>query len=285
MTRLNAPHDKIEAMRVHVFSDLHLEFGACDFPPEVRSGETADLVLLAGDIHTQRRGAAWAAKTFATSVAMILGNHEAYGDSLAASCAAERQSAEQCSAGRVHPVRVLERETWTMTAADGTPARVIAATLWTDFSLFGADRQARMMDEAHRAMNDFRMIRTAGGLLRAERLLTPADCLRLHRESRNYLEQELAKPFDGVTIVMTHHAPSGRSVPDFRQGDPINTAYASDLEDLIERTRPALWVHGHIHSSADYTIGSTRVICNPRGYTPTHLNPDFDPALTVALAR
>ncbi|WP_395019317.1 metallophosphoesterase [Dongia sp.] len=285
MTRANAAHDKIETMRVHVFSDLHLEFGDCEFPPGIRAGAAADLVLLAGDIHTQRRGAAWAAETFATSVAMILGNHEAYGDSLAASFAAERQSAEQCSAGRVHPVRVLERETWTMTAAEGTPARVIAATLWTDFSLFGADRQARMMDEAHRAMNDFQMIRTAGGLLRTERSLTPADCLRLHRESRIYLEQELAKPFDGVTIVMTHHAPSGRSIPDFRQGDPINAAYASDLEELIERTRPQLWVHGHIHSSADYRIGSTRVICNPRGYFPTHLNPSFDPALVVELSR
>jgi predicted phosphodiesterase len=272
-------------MRVHVFSDLHLEFGPITLPPEVRSGRLADLVLLVGDIHTRRRGPLWAAETFDQPVAMILGNHEAYGDSLYASIAGQRKAADKCSAGRAHPVRVLERETWTLTVADGTPVRVIAATLWADFALFGASQQARMMDEAHRAMNDFQMIRITSGLLRGERLLTPSDCLRLHRESRIYIENELAQPFDGITIVMTHHAPSGRSVPEFRRGDPINAAYASDLEALIERAQPQLWVHGHIHSSSDYRIGSTRVVCNPRGYVPSQLNPGFDPALVIELAR
>jgi Icc-related predicted phosphoesterase len=266
-------------MRVHVFSDLHLEFGDCAFPPEVRAGRLADLVLLAGDIHTRRRGLAWAAQTFATPVAMIFGNHEAYGDNLTASIAAQRNSAAGSS------VRMLERETWTLAAANGTPVRIITATLWTDFALFGADQQARMMDEAHRAMNDFQMIGIVDdGLWKSQRLLTPVDCLRLHHESRAYIESQLTQPFDGISIVMTHHAPSGRSVPEFRQGDPINAAYASNLEALIERTRPQLWVHGHIHSSSDYMIGSTRVVCNPRGYFPSHLNPDFDPALAIELA-
>jgi len=266
-------------MRVHVFSDLHLEFGRCEFAPEVRSGERADLVLLAGDIHTRRRGPLWAAETFLQPVAMILGNHEAYGDSLYASIAAQRKSAESAA----ETVRVLERETWTLTVADGTPVRVIAATLWTDFALFGEDRQAGMMDEAHRAMNDFQMIGIIDSQRKQERPLAPSDCLRLHRESRDYIERELMEPFDGVTIVMTHHAPSRRSIPESWWGDPINAAYASDLEALIARTRPQLWVHGHIHASSDYVIGSTRVICNPRGYFPSQLNPGFDPALTVEL--
>jgi predicted phosphodiesterase len=272
-------------MRVHVFSDLHLEFGACEFPPEIRAGAAADLVLLAGDIHTRRRGPSWAAETFAAPVAMILGNHEAYGDSLYASIAGERNSAAKSSTHRQHPVRLLERETWALTTADGTPARVIAATLWTDFALFGEDTQAGMMDAAHRAMNDFQMIDIMDSQRQEKRLLTPSDCLRLHRESRSYIESALAQPFDGVTIVMTHHAPSRRSVPDSRWGDPINAAYASDLEALIEEMRPHLWVHGHIHSSSDYRIGPTRVVCNPRGYFPAQLNPGFNPALTIALVR
>ena len=272
-------------MRVHVFSDLHLEFGPIALPSEVRSGGLADLVLLAGDIHTRRRGPLWAADTFDQPVAMILGNHEAYGDNLTAVLAAQRKSAREVSAHRQNPVRMLEQETWSLKAADGTPVRVIAATLWPDFALFGAERQARMMDEAQASMNDFQMIQITAGLLRQERLLTPSDCLRLHRESRAFIENELAQPFDGVTIVMTHHAPSGRSLPETRHGDPINAAYASDLESLIERTRPQLWVHGHIHACSDYFIGSTRVVCNPRGYFPSHLNPDFDPARVVELTR
>jgi Icc-related predicted phosphoesterase len=264
-------------MRVHVFSDLHLEFGPLALSPDVRSGRLADLVLLAGDIHTQRRGPLWAAETFAQPVAMILGNHEAYGDSLDASLAAQRKSAAESAAHRRHPVRVLERETWTLEAA-GTPVRIIAATLWTDFAFFGPARRGAMMDDAHHAMNDFRMIR-----IDEARLLTPSDCLRLHRESRVYLESELAKPFDGVTIVMTHHAPSRRSVPAAFSADPITAAYASDLEALIEQTQPQLWVHGHIHASSDYRIGATRVVCNPRGYVPIQLNADFDPALAIEL--
>ena len=270
-------------MRLHIYSDLHLEFGGCEFPPEVRDGGLADLVLLAGDIDTKRRAPLWAAETFAAPVAMILGNHEAYGDSLTATIAAQRNSATEASTQRKNLVRILERETWTLTTADGTSVRVIAATLWTDFALFGEARRERVMDDAHYAMNDFQMIRINDSRHRAERPLTPSDCLRLHRESYAFIESELAQPFDGVTIVMTHHAPSGRSLPDFRQGDPINAAYASDLEALIEQTRPQLWVHGHIHSSSDYRIGATRVVCNPRGYFPSQLNPDFDPALVVDL--
>jgi|AraplaMF_Col_mMF_1032025.scaffolds.fasta_scaffold00054_100 predicted phosphodiesterase len=272
-------------MRLHVFSDLHLEFGACVFPPAVRDGGLADLVLLAGDIHTDRRAPLWAAETFAAPVAMILGNHEAYGDNLTAAIDAQRMSATKASTQRHHPVRALECETWTPTMADGTPVRIIAATLWTDFALFGAARRARMMDDAHYAMNDFRMIRISDSRQSEERPLTPSDCLRLHIESRAFIESELAQPFDGVTIVMTHHAPSPRSVPETWWGDPINAAYASELEALIEQTRPDLWVHGHIHSSSDYRIGSTRVVCNPRGYFPSQLNPDFDPALVIEIVR
>ena len=270
-------------MRVHVFSDLHLEFGPLEFPADVRAGRLADLVLLAGDIHTKRRGPRWAAETFDAPVAMILGNHEAYGDSLYASIAAQRKSAAESSERRRHPVRMLERETSTLMTAGGTPVRIIAATLWTDFEIFGATEQARMMDNAHRSMNDFQMIRIVDSVRREQRPLAPSDCLRLHRESLSYIANGLSKPFDGVTIVMTHHAPSRRSVPASFSADPTTAAYASDLEALIEQTRPQLWVHGHIHTSSDYVIGSTRVVCNPRGYFPSDLNAGFDPTLVIEL--
>jgi Calcineurin-like phosphoesterase superfamily domain len=120
-------------MRVHVFSDLHLEFGSLELSPEVRSGTLAELVLLAGDIDVRRRAPSWAAQTFSQRVAMIGGNHEAYGDHLFATIAASREAAELASRDRQHPVRFLERETWVMTARDGTAVRVIGCTLWTDF--------------------------------------------------------------------------------------------------------------------------------------------------------
>lgn len=270
-------------MRVHVFSDLHLEFGPIEFTAAVRSGALADLVLLAGDIHTKRRGPPWAAATFSQPVAMIGGNHEAYGDSLYANIAANRKEAEDASADRANPMRFLERETWALTAPDGTSVRIIAATWWTDFEVFGRDTRHRAMAHARRSMTDFHIIRVRDAVRHEPQRLDPEDVLRINAASTAYIEDELAQPFDGVTIVMTHHAPSFQSVaPQFR-GDLLTAAYASAREDLIERFQPALWAHGHTHVSFDYRIGRTRVICNPRGYAPHELNPDFDPELAVEI--
>ena len=271
-------------MRIHVFSDLHLEFGAIDFAPEVRTGELAELVLLAGDIDIKRRGPDWAAATFVQRVAIIGGNHEAYGDSLFATIAAARAAAERASRGRSREIRFLERETWSMQAADGTPVRVIAATLWTDFELFGVKARSSVMARAHLQMNDFRQIRILDDHRHEARLLEPMDVLRLHSMSRQFLETELQTPFDGVSIVMTHHAPSMKSVPDIYRDDPLTAAYASDMDALVERHQPALWVHGHLHNSCDYRIGKTRVVCNPRGYAPDELNPRFDPEMVVEVS-
>ncbi len=78
---------------------------------------------------------------------------------------------------------------------------------------------------------------------------------------------------------MTHFAPSWQSISPEYGNSEINGYYASDLEDLILRKRPALWVHGHIHARNDYRIGETRVICNPAGYEGR----DHDPKLVVKL--
>lgn len=268
-------------MRIHVFSDLHLEFGAIDFAPPVRTGALAELVLLAGDIDVRRRAPDWAAATFVQRVAIIGGNHEAYGDSLFASIAAARTAASRASRGRTQEIRFLERETWRMQAADGTPLRVIAATLWTDFELFGAVARSSAMARADLQMNDFHQIRILDEHRHEPRKLEPMDVFRLHSMSRQFLETELSAPFDGITIVMTHHAPSMMSVSERFRHDPLTAAYASALDSVVERFQPALWVHGHLHESSDYRIGKTRVVCNPRGYAPDELNPRFDPELVV----
>ena len=65
-------------MRLHIFSDLHLEFEPFT-PPAV----AADAVILAGDVSTVRDGFKWALKTFpGQPVIYVLGNHEFYGQKL-----------------------------------------------------------------------------------------------------------------------------------------------------------------------------------------------------------
>jgi hypothetical protein len=67
-------------------------------------------------------------------------------------------------------------------------------------------------------------------------------------------------------VVITHNLPSIRSIPERYRTDLVSAAFASNLDDLVERSGALLWLHGHTHTACDYMIGRTRVLCNPRGY-------------------
>jgi predicted phosphodiesterase len=283
-------------------SDIHLELEQRPEPGFERVGKPetlgilrasddalavdADLVILAGDVHTRCRGPEWAARTFpGVPVIMLGGNHETYGDSLYANIAKNRVLASKQGAlpdGKQH-VNWLERETWRWTSRRGESVRVIGATLWADFSLFGPEQRLRMQAIAAGGLNDFRAIRIFDDTFERghTRPFSPEDAARIHLLSVSFIREELAKPFDSKTIVATHHAPSPKSVAEQFRRDPLSAAYASDLEGLIAEYQPPLWCHGHTHTSFDYFIGDTRIVCNPRGYWPDELNPEFRWGKTV----
>jgi Icc-related predicted phosphoesterase len=82
---------------------------------------------------------------------------------------------------------------------------------------------------------------------------TPKRSRKIHMQSREYLASALEH--DGPTVAITHHAPhSGSSHPRYR-GSAMNPGFVSNCEDLILKTKPLLWVHGHTHDSFDYEIG------------------------------
>jgi calcineurin-like phosphoesterase family protein len=96
------------------------------------------------------------------------------------------------------------------------------------------------------------------------------------------LRQDLKPvPFDGKTVVVTHHAPSSQSVHPRYANDLLTPAFASNLENLMDGDRAALWIHGHMHDPFDYEIYGTRVVCSPRGYAPNSLTPEFRPDWVV----
>ncbi|HMJ27291.1 MAG TPA: metallophosphoesterase [Xanthobacteraceae bacterium] len=161
--------------------------------------------------------------------------------------------------------------------------RFVGCTLWTDYLLFGREGFAQAMAEASVGLNDHRVIRTRTGCPPGHsRPFTPESAFRRHQFERAWLEARLDEPFDGPTVVVSHHCPSPRSVPKRFLDDPMSPAFSSDLEELILRHQPDLWIHGHTHDSFDYTIGRTRVICNPAGYSHEP-NRDFVPDLVVDL--
>jgi 3',5'-cyclic AMP phosphodiesterase CpdA len=250
-------------MKIRVLSDLHLE---CD-EPDVIPHASADLVVLAGDIHNHAQGLRWAAQTFdgAVPVVYVPGNHEYYDGEFGALEAAMHDAAH--SVDNVHFLNnaalVDPQGRW----------RVPGTTLWTDFELYGAqpDARAASMAAAQRAMLDYRgLIQvTWSGPAPAERgaprHFTPADSLALHARARAWLADALAQPFAGKTIVVTHHAPHRRSLAERYANDLVSAGFVSDLRGLV-REPVALWIHGHTHTGFDYVENGTRVVCNPRGY-------------------
>ena len=115
--------------------------------------------------------------------------------------------------------------------------RFLCCTLWTDMTL-GGD-QASNMAKAERVMNDYRLIRVSSDGFRR---LQPRDTVALHRADLAWLETQLSLPFDGETIVVTHHAP----IPPESAQD-MDAAYGSDLTGLIEKHQPKQWLFGHTH--------------------------------------
>jgi predicted phosphodiesterase len=249
-------------MKLHILSDIHLEFERFAPPPTA-----ADVVVLAGDIWLGPRGVEWAARTFERPVLYIAGNHEYYGGHFPNTLTKMRRVAQGSN------VSVLDAEQVVLGGV-----RFLAATLWTDFAITGNAVMAQLA--AQQAMTDYSRIRAA-----AYRHLRPSDTREAHRAAGSFLRAALAQPFDGPTVVVTHHAPSPQSIAARFLDNPthLNAAYASDLEDLMGPP-VALWVHGHTHSSADYWLNGTRVVCNPRGYIPYEPNPQFDPGLVVEIA-
>jgi Icc-related predicted phosphoesterase len=130
------------------------------------------------------------------------------------------------------------------------------------------------MDLASCSMNDYQIVS------RGTRVLTPDDTVAWFLESKAFIEAELRRPFDGPTVVVTHHLPSSKSIAPQYKGDPLNPCFASDLDSIFETYQPEAWIHGHTHSSFDYTSGKTRVVCNPRGYAETP-NPAFKDSLVI----
>ena len=247
-------------MRVAVLSDIHLEFA--DFTPP---GIDADLVVLAGDIHVGSRGLPWATNQFRCPVVYIPGNHEYYGKALPKHTRAMKEAVKGTNVTVLENGKV-EVEGW----------NILGCTLWTDFKLFGDPRIAGY--EATQKMTDYRKIRVSPEY----RKLRSRDTAGENHKSVTWLTAELAKLERSRTIVVTHHAPSPLSLSSSQRSDLLSAAYASELSGLVEESKVPLWIHGHLHSSSDYLIGRTRVVCNPRGY-PDELNPDFVPDLVIEL--
>jgi predicted phosphodiesterase len=225
---------------MHVLSDLHLEFE--DFPVPVLD---VDLVVLAGDIHTLTRGVEWASDTFECDVCYVLGNHEFYRGHLDRTL----QKAKTKAAPHVH---LLENEAFIF-----RDVRFLGATGWTDFTSSGDISAA--MSVARDEMTDFKLIRTGPNYRR----IRPDDIAERNRFSKQWLAAELAKPFAGPSVVITHHSPLVEVGGEEHEGH-LTAAYCNAWHALVMQADA--WFFGHTHHAVDVHLGGCHLVSNPRGY-------------------
>ncbi len=245
----------VAPMKLQIYSDLHLEFARFD-----PASSDADVVILAGDIDLKSRGVKWANDTFKCPVIYVCGNHEHYGGHIDHTLRKMKEAA-------LPHVHVLENE-----ALIVDQTRFLVTTGWTDYTSTGDVEAAART--AREWMSDFRVIRAAASYRR----LHPADLIAKSKTAYNWLAQELGTPFDGKTVVITHHAPT----PDYLSEDVeghLAAAYANDWSDLLGKVD--LWVYGHTHVAASFTKNGCLVISNPRGYPGQRTG--FDPDLVIEL--
>ncbi|MDX8389476.1 MAG: metallophosphoesterase [Mariprofundaceae bacterium] len=248
-------------MKLQILSDLHLEFSG--LKPEKTD---ADIIILAGDISLGVEGFEWAKKAFDKPVLYVAGNHEYYGDVTMATFQAQVDHCLQWS-----HVCFLDNA-----AACRGGVRFIGTTLWTDLT----SRQCGTLANDE----DCIVIDHCGDQkgMGASHFNTQ-EAQRLFERNKAWLKKQLASPYDGKTVVITHHAPSAKSIHPIYAGNPWNPCFSTPMDDLMGEGVD-LWVHGHTHNNFDYHVNGTRVICNPRGYTSFGgkcENPEFDPALVV----
>lgn len=231
-------------MRIGILSDLYIDkLGTLPLPEIL-----PDILVMAGNIGAGTRGIEWAAKTYPCPIVYVLGSYS-YRDHDIESFDEELRS--RAWGSNLH---LLQNETLHFRGV-----RFIGSTLWTDFALLG-DGITGMVDAEH-LCPDYRHMRDSSG-----RPLTPADTIPLHRRAVEYLWHTAAAPYDdGHTVVVTHHAPSLRSVPTGFRDDRVTACFASNLDDLVIDSDAMLWVHAGAYGPVDYTLGDTRVVANPRG--------------------
>lgn len=267
-------------MKIQILSDLHIElemFNSSYLYQTIRhniSETPADVVVLAGDIYTKGRGPGVAAERFKKKqVVMVAGNHEYYVETYPTHTDQIQQNAAEFK-----NVHFLENQ-----AVEIDDVVFLGCSLWTDLKLWETGPHAGLYNrtatiwEVSIYMHDYTCIRFCDG--RRQRELLPGDLVTVHLDSVRWLREQFEIHRSKKVVVVTHQAPSFKSVPEVFSKDILSAAFASHLDDLVEQSGAILWVHGHSHTPCDYTIGKTRVIANPLGYPDE--NPYFKPDLVI----
>ena len=269
-TCIDRPFRVAKPFRIQVVSDLHFDSNPWCVP---WLAEGAEAVVVAGDTcEGVEKAFAYLRAAFPRPMPIltVLGNTAFHGRVLIE----ERQRAKELAPR--YGITLLENN-----AAFLGGVRFVGGTMWTDYALDGSETQRDTMRAAMDRMADHR--RTTLCTVPCQHSFTPRHALALFRISTAYIAGALTEDWGMPTVVVTHHAPSARSLSPKLKADHLAGAFASRLDSMVRGSGAAVWIHGHVHASRDYRLGRTRVVCNPRGRDQQ--NPAFDPTLVIEVPR
>lgn len=258
-------------MRIHLISDLHLE-GRDAVPADV----DADITCICGDIGywvgRQSARVATFLRAIQRPVYLVLGNHDFYYTTNRP--AHMRTGLDMCFAEVLTqcPNATLLHNSWTRVPAEGGADSVLlfGSPLWTGLTTDAAIRKA-----VSGGITDFRHNLQMAGY----RSWTLDDHVAAHEASEKSMRAWFECSRGAKRVVMTHWLPSERCVAPRWRGHPLNAYFVAQMDEMIEREQPDLWMFGHTHDHVDVRIGRTRLVANPRGYAGEDSR--FDPGLVI----
>lgn len=260
-------------MKITVISDLHLEFADLTLPGGdvlILSGDVCEARKLKKDMYNpnmvllehenkEQRPDRWyrflleECSQKYREVIYVMGNHEHYGFQY-------QKTYLHLLENLPDNIHLLENQT-----VDIDDVTFVGCTLWTDMN----QNDDLTLWHMKSMMNDYKQVTMFNEAKNVYHRLTPEKTVEDHFKSRQFIAESVKDQFDKKFVVVTHHAPTKASThPRYVNDKLMNGAYSSDLSKFIlENPQIKLWTHGHTHDPFDYMVGSTRVICNPRGYS------------------
>lgn len=260
-------------MKINVVSDIHLEFGYQSLPGGevlVIAGDLAEARsilrhrtqwLTLTDVQQQEQQYKDLYKCWAffdqeipkyQKVFYVLGNHEHYHYNL-------HKTWVDLAAVMPDNVTLLDDQ---FEIYKGV--LFIGSTLWTDLNKGDPSTAFTLKNY----MADFKVITQYNRAKNIYHKLSPEHTADIHLSTKKFIVDTLAQHPGIPTVVVTHHAPTFKSVNEKWAHETVtNGGYASDLSDLIlDHPQIKYWCHGHMHDYCEYDVGTTKVVANPRGY-------------------
>ncbi|MBI6724823.1 metallophosphoesterase [Pseudomonas viridiflava] len=250
------------SIKVACWSDLHLDYDY-EYLSRLRRPQ-ADVLLLPGDLacdHDLVLKALHQCSEWFGHVIFVPGNHEHEGKDITESRLAIGSMKVPANC------HILDDG-----FVDIEGVRFIGSTLWSDCG----DAESQALIEQY--------ILPAWRIRNGDRAFTAADSTHLHDRMLSYIGYQLAESrrLGLNAAVITHYAPSLKSVAARYLASKVNGAFFTELTDFIELHQPAFWFHGHLHDESRYNIDQCNVICNPSGGA-VHENRGFRPGLVVEI--